>query len=280
MTYGQLETKRADIERIIERAHGRVGVAIIDPEHGDTMLVLGHDHFPMQSVFKFPLALEILHQIENGKYSLDQLIHIKESELHSNTWSPLKKKYPSGDADIPLAEIIRVTVAESDNNGCDILFRLAGGPAVVNEFIHTLGIADISIVATEEAMHADASVQYRNWCTPLSATQLLCAFFRQQILSAEHTNFLRTIMVNTATGAKRIKGKLPADAVVAHKTGSSGADEKGIAAATNDIGIITLPNGRSFMIAVFITNSSDDENFRDSIIADITKAAWDGLIHQ
>ena len=61
---------------------------------------------------------------------------------------------------------------------------------------------------------------------------------------------------------------------MAHKTGSSGATN-GIAAATNDIGIVTLPDGRHLAIAVFVSDSKADAATRDAVIARIAKAAWD-----
>jgi beta-lactamase class A len=45
--------------------------------------------------------------------------------------------------------------------------------------------------------------------------------------------------------------------------------------ATNDIGLIMLPDGRRLAIAVFITDSTADEATRDAVIARIAKAAYD-----
>ena len=81
----------------------------------------------MQSVYKYPLALAILNQVDKGIFSLEQKIHIKKEDLLPDTWSPLRKKYPDGNADITLDELLNITVSQSDNNGCDILFRLIGG---------------------------------------------------------------------------------------------------------------------------------------------------------
>ena len=82
-------------------------------------------------------------------------------------------------------------------------------------------------------------------------------------------------MVETTTGPKRLNGLLPKGTIVAHKTGSSGADDSGITAALNDIGIVTLPDGRKFAIAVFVSNSKENEETNERIIADISKMAWD-----
>ncbi len=71
-----------------------------------------------------------------------------------------------------------------------------------------------------------------------------------------------------------MKGLLPEGTIVAHKTGTSGT-RKGITAATNDIGIITLPNKRHLAIAVFVSDSPADEATRERVIAKIARAAWD-----
>ena len=81
-------------------------------------------------------------------------------------------------------------------------------------------------------------------------------------------------MAASNTGPRRLKGLLPTGTVVAHKTGTSGT-ENGETAATNDIGIITLPNGRHIAIAVFVSDSPADEGTREGVIARIAKAAWD-----
>ena len=52
-------------------------------------------------------------------------------------------------------------------------------------------------------------------------------------------------------------------------------NDKGVAAATNDAGIVTLPDGRHYGIVVFVSNSTDDEKTRENVIAQIAKVMWD-----
>ena len=122
---------------------------------------------------------------------------------------------------VPLSELIRVTVAESDNNACDILFRLAGGPSEVNSFIHGLGVDSINIVSTEAEMHADQDLQYKNWCNPSAMSSLLGTFAADSILSDSCYQSLWDTMISDVYHSKRIKGELPEGTVVAHKTGTS-----------------------------------------------------------
>ncbi|NQW43094.1 MAG: serine hydrolase [Bacteroidetes bacterium] len=43
-------------------------------ENGDTISINNQLHFPMQSIYKFHLALAIIYQVDSGKFSLDQKI--------------------------------------------------------------------------------------------------------------------------------------------------------------------------------------------------------------
>ena len=60
---------------------------------------------------------------------------------------------------------------------------------------------------------------------------------------------------------------------VAHKTGTSYTNQEGITAATNDVGIITLPDGSHLIISVFIKDAHADEATREAVIARIAAAA-------
>lgn len=266
---------RKKIERIIFEKKADVGVSILGLEDSDTLTVHGSRHYPMQSVYKFHLALAILHQVDKGVLSLSQKIFIKKSDLLPDTHSPLRDDHPQGNFNISLEEILRYTVSMSDNNGCDILFRLLGGTSIVNKYVHSLGVKDVSIAATEEEMHKEWNVQFTNWTTPSAATQLAALYHNQNILTKESKDLLFKIMVETPTGPNRIKGLLPANTIVAHKTGTSDTNEEGVTAAINDLGIIVLPNGKHIIIMVMVCNTTENKETNERIIAEISKAAYD-----
>jgi beta-lactamase class A len=271
----QTDSLKNRIEHALEPAQGRVGVAVVALEDSMTLMIDGNGRFPMQSVVKFPLALAVLREVDRGTFSLNQKLHLTEDDLLPDTWSPLRKKYPGGNVSLTLDEVLRSTVSLSDNNGCDILFRLVGGPSVVNDYVHSLGIPEIVIVATEEEMQKDRESQRRNWSTPAAMGQLLYAFSRGDLLSQCSRDYLWELMVETATGPRRIKGHLPEGTVVAHKTGSSGTDSSGIALATNDVGIVQLPDGRHVALVVYVADSAAEETARDEVIATIARLVWD-----
>ena len=271
---------RNQIKQVISKKKADVGVSVYAIESKDTISVNGDQHYPMQSVFKFHIAMAVLNQVDKGKFSLSQKIHIKKSDLLPNTWSPIREAHPNGEVDLPLSEIIKYTVAQSDNNGCDILMRLLGGPKPINDYIHSLGVKDVAIQANEEEMHREWNVQFSNWSTPKAITELLVKFYTKNPLSKESFNFLWTTMVETSTGVNRIKGQLPKGTIVGHKTGTSDTNKAGITAAINDMGIVRLPNGKHYAIAVFVCNTRENEATNDKIISDISKLVWDYYSHK
>lgn len=267
---------RRKLIRIAKDAKGHVGIAMLTLEERDTLTINGDSRFPMQSVFKFPLALAILDKVDNKELSLDQKVHISKDD-YRETWSPIRKKYPDGEVDLPLKDVLSYTVSESDNIGCDVLFRLLGGTAVLNDYLHKKGIDSIAVVATEKEMSAAWNVQYGNWSSPWAMVNLLDNFYQGKYLSEESTAVLRKMMESTTTGPKRMRGLIPREAIVAHKTGTSDTNEKGITAATNDVGVISLLDGKHVALVIFVSNATADEATRDAVIARITNAVWEYL---
>lgn len=273
--FAQIKSPKTEIEEIIRDSKGAVGVGLMDLNTKKFFLFNKNAKFPMQSVFKFPLAMAVLAEVDKGKFSLDQKILVTKKDLLPKTWSPIREKYPDGNVELALSEILAYTVSQSDNNGCDILFRLLGGTENVHKYIQSLGVKEISIAATEEEMARAWDVQFTNWSKPEAMLKLLEIFNRGKKLSKSSSDFLWKIMTETSTGPNRLKGLLPAGTPVAHKTGTSGTNDQKVTGAINDAGIVTLPNGKKYAIVVFVANSTDSPEASEKIIARISKAAYD-----
>jgi beta-lactamase class A len=262
------------VKAISADANGIVGVYARVLETQDTLSYNAHSRLVMHSVFKFPIAMTVLNLVDKGKYKLDRKMKVRKGDMAPKTWSPLRDKYPEG-AEIPLSEILDYMISQSDNTACDFLLKKLGGPQVVDDYMKSLDVKGIAIKASEADMASAWEVQYLNWGKPADLVKLLELFYNGKVLSQTSNDFLMKAMLATSTGPKRLKGLLPADAVVAHKTGTSPTNKDGLTAATNDIGIITLPNGKHLAIAVMVCNSKADEATREGVIAKIAKAAWD-----
>lgn len=272
---------REKIEQIVSEKNALVGVAIIGNNGKDTLSINGSRHFPLQSVFKFHIALAVLSQIDEGKFSLDQEIKIEKKDLIPNLYSPIRDQYPNGTT-LPISTILDYTVSQSDNVGCDLLLKLIGGPKIVEDYFVRTNFKDVSIKINEETQQANWDLQFENWTTPKSANEVLSKFYynKPKLLSKKSYDFIWKTMKGTETGEARLKGQLPKSTIVAHKTGSSGSNKDGVTEAVNDIGIVFLPNGQIYFISIFVSKSTEDNETNEKIISDISKATWDHFINQ
>jgi len=265
---------RNQIEQIAAAAKGRVGVAAVVLETGATVSLNSRDHFPMQSVYKLPISMAVMKQVDAGKIKLDQKVSVtKKDFVRAGQHSPIRDKYPNG-TQITVNELLRYAISESDGTASDVLIKLAGGPGAIQTHLSELKITDLTVLNTEKEIGQDWETQYRNWATPEAAVGLLRALHERQGLSEASQALLLKYVIESTPGPKRLKGLLPTGTIVAHKTGTSGT-ENGITAAANDIGIITLPNGKHLAVAVFVADSAADEASREGVIAKIARAVWD-----
>ena len=267
-----------EIRRIAANARGKVAVACSLPGTDLNCDLEARSRPPMQSVFKFPLAVYALHLVETGKFTLDQPIRFLASDrILPRTHSSLQDKYPNGAVDVPLRELLRLAVSESDNVAADIALRVTGGPAELEAYIRSVGVQGFHLQDDERGLARDVAVQYHNWFEPAGAVQLLRCMSDSSPLTPAHNDLLLGWLRDSLTGPNRIKGKLPPATVVMHKTGTSGT-KNGVTFATNDIGLIVLPDRRRLALAVFVTDSKADEAAREAVIARIAKTAYSAAV--
>lgn len=301
-----------EIVTIEQQSKGRLGVALIDLKDRKQWSHRGAETFPMQSVFKLPLAVAVLQQVEAGKFKFDQPITVTRKDF-SLFRSPLVKAFKGERNDYPLSELIRLAAGESDNTAADLLMREIGGPQVVTKMLRDGGITGISVdryerqfqpeiyglrgfawgeTVDEQRFRAElkamkpqprtaalsaALKDKRDAATPEASALFLEAFAKGNWLrQPAHAAFLDKVISESKIGADRIKAGLPAGSRLAHRTGL-GLTVDGINHATNDIGIATLPDGRRFAIVVYLAGSRAEANEREAALAAVARLAVSAL---
>jgi beta-lactamase class A len=275
----ELESK---LHQIARAARAEVGVSIIHVESGARVSLRGSQPFPMASVYKLPIALELLTQVAEGRITLDRDVPLRPSDIRA--CCTLSRRHPRGGVTIAVHELLELMITESDNTSGDALMKLVGGPAAVDRRMKAWGFKGIHInryegdIAFEmvgvtnpppvdewtlemqyrlisEVPPADvhaARLRYtrdpRDTSTPDEMAALLARLQRGSLLPRPFTALLLDLMARVKTGPQRLKGRLPPETVVAHKTGTTDV-------VVNDVGIITLPDkGGRLAMAVFVTN--------------------------
>src|SRR3989442_9810783 len=98
------ETKReyntelqSQLSQIASAAKGKVGVAALVLETGETVSLNPHDHFPMQSVYKLPIGMAVMKQVDAGKIRLDQKVPVTKADfVRVGQHSPIRDQNPNG----------------------------------------------------------------------------------------------------------------------------------------------------------------------------------------
>ena len=268
----QLETQ---LKEAIKGKKAEIGIAVII-DGKDTVTVNNDIHYPLMSVFKFHQALALADYMGKQKQSLETRLPIKKSDLKPDTYSPLRDKYPQGGTEMSIADLLRYTLQQSDNNACDILFNYQGGPDAVNKYIHSLGIRECAIVGTETAMHEDLNLCYENWTTPLAAAELVEIIRKKPLFPKVYKDFIFQTMVECQTGQDLLVAPLLDKKVtVGHKTGTGDLNAKGQQIGCNDIGFVLLLGGRTYSIAVFVKDSEENNQANSKIIANISRIVYE-----
>jgi len=247
-----------------------VGVTAVHVESGRRLSVRGGETFQMASVFKLPVAIAVLGVVENGTLRLEQEVEIKKSDRQKI--GPLYDEWKPG-MRVTVARMVDVMLVFSDNTAADRLIALLGSPASVEKDLASRGVTGVRISLDERGMGAamkrDLATFERgveNGASPDAMAALLVRLFRGELLPRPRAEIILGAMRRCRTGDRRLRAGLPSGTEVLDKTGT-------VASCSNDVGIITLPDGTHLALAAF-TRGGRDAAARDETIARIARAAW------
>jgi len=193
------------IEQIAAAAKGHVGVAAVVLETNTAVSLNPQDHFPMQSVYKLPISMAVMQQVDAGKLKLEQRVPVTKNDfIGRNARSPIRDQNPKG-VELTLGELIRFAIAESDGTASDVLMRVAGGPAAIQTFLTQLGITDMVVLNSEKQMVQDFQLQFKNWATPEAAVALLRALHEKRGLTESSQALLVKFMIESTPGPRRLR---------------------------------------------------------------------------
>ena len=252
------------------------GFALLDAR-GQEAGLHADSPFPLLSVFKLHVAMNVLETLSREEGSLTQPVHIPAEELLPDTYSPMRDAHKGQSVTLPLREVLRYMIAESDNNACDILIARFGGLEQVLATARALGGEPLELRKTEAGMHDNIYNQYANWSTPRAVVRLLRGFFEAPHIGEAYKACLADCMRATTTGSGRLAAGLPPEARLGHKTGSSDRSPGGLLFASNDVGFFQLPDGRRVYMAAFVMQSLESDAATDALAAAAARAAYELL---
>ncbi len=304
-----LEKLEREMARVARVGGGVVGAVAIHIESGRQASLHAGERFPMASSYKIPIAVKLLDLVDAGRERLDRMVTLEPADLHPGSGT-LTALFNKPGVALSVRNLLELMLLISDNSATDVLLRLAGGPEAVTARMRELGvdgiqvsrptarlIADwsgvsrvppesewtpdlfrklaLAVSAEDRRKAADAfDTDPRDTATPEAMARLLARIHRKELHKPDTAELLLDILRRCQTGEARLKGILPAGTVVAHKTGTIGR-------TTNDVGIVTLPDGAGHVaLAVFVKASEKDVPARERAIAEIARAVHDFFLFQ
>ena len=175
-----------------------------------------------------------------------------------------------------LREMLELSIVRSDNTSSDKLLELVGGPGALTRRLTALGISGVTIRRSIREFLAARDRPHPNTASALALARLLSRLQKGEILRADSRETLFGFMSAATTGLHRLRGGLPEGTAVGDKTGSGSGPNGSV---TNDVGIITLPEGKGHLaMAVLISGSKRPVEAQEKLIADVARAVYDANI--
>lgn len=208
---------------IVRSTDGTVGACALWLDSGRVVSLNGGERFPLASVCKLPLAMNIFALVEEGRLKLNQQVEVAQADVWpgvsdiADIW-PKQKSWP-------VDEMVRLMVARSDNTAEEILYRLGGGAPAMAARFRQWNIAGMRIDRSEKECGRDSTgptphatlramreflEDPRDTGTPDATVQLLARLFHGELLNSASTTRMIQILQATTSFPKRLKGLLPA----------------------------------------------------------------------
>lgn len=265
--------------------------------------------FSLQSVMKLVVSLAILDLVDQGLVKLTDTYTLYPSDL-SVSHQPISERITAKGAKFTVKELIEKAVQESDSCAVDVLIRKNGGIPMVKKFLRSTGITGLRVDRQERDLQAntvgltwrpdfvnarkfeaaekavsekqkDAAWKAylcdpRDTSTPLAMAQLLAKLANGTLLSQKSSTYAFEVMKDCKTYSDRLKDGVPKGWQFGHKTGSS-QTYKGVAGATNDVGIAVSPTGKKVILVAFLGLSKQQMTPRNAVITKATRIVFDHI---
>lgn len=265
--------RTTDLLRLLEaKSGGRLGVAILDTATGR---VTGHrtdERFGMCSTFKLPLAAVTLHEIDAGRLRGDTLLAYKESDLAPNSPVARANLVKGG---MTIIDCAKAAQQFSDNTAANLLIRQLGGPTRFTAKLRALGDPASRLDRYEPAMNLVLPGEVHDTTTPRGMAMGMRAYLLGRALKPASRALLIGWMIETKTGARRLRAGFPPDWRAGDKTGSSWNETK-MVDKVNDIAIVWPPRRAPLIVAAYLDGATMSKSIRpedETILAEVGRIA-------
>lgn len=168
-------------------------------------------------------------------------------------------------AEISIGEAARAGQLTSDNAAANLLIGHLGGPTRLTEFCRAHGDPVTRLDRLEPLMNLVEPGDVRDTTSPRAMATLVARLLGPSGLPAAERATLRGWMIETETGAQRLRAGLPSDWIAGDKTGTGGGE--GSTTKINDVAWIEPPGRAPVVVAAYYDVGEETEDIRDEDVA-------------
>lgn len=255
------QTLQKKIEMLENKSGGKLGLTVVDTSDGTTYSWRGDEKFPLCSTSKVMVVAAILKKSESDTNPLAKKITINKSDMVN--YNPITSKYI--DSSMTITELSKAALQYSDNAAMNKLLSYLGGPRYATQFARTIGDKAYRLDRNEPGLNTAIPGDSRDTTTPSAMAETLNKLILGNALKKEQKAKLTEWMKGNTTGLNSIKAGLPAEWIVADKTGS------GDYGTTNDVAVIWPKNHAPVILTTYFTQPEKDASARKDVLASAAK---------
>ncbi len=234
---------------------GRMGIMAKNLRTGEVLAVAAEEKFPTASVIKLPIMVEYFYQVSEGKISAEQTVVLDST----NKWGGSGLyQYFHGRSKQKLSDAVMMMIVISDNTATNLVLDALGQThekklAAVNDRMQALGLKNTrllnKLMSWDTKTDSPESIRYGvGVSTAADMVLLLEKMYHGQLVDSVACRQMIKILGHQFY-EDMIPRLLPAEAWVAHKTGS-------VTAVRADVGLVLSPK-TDFAIAIFCDQIRD-----------------------
>ena len=140
-TSPELAKLRADIVKIVKEVKGQLGLYAKHIESGRELAIDADKIFPLGSVFKIPVMMEVFRQAHEKLISMDERLRLEPKNYCIGSGI---LQYLSPGVELSVRDLVTLMIIATDNTASEILWKRVGIQRV-NMLMRELGLARTSI---------------------------------------------------------------------------------------------------------------------------------------
>ncbi len=233
------------------------GVFVLDLNTNAYLDLGGSTIFAAASTIKLPVLIAFFQDVDAGKLKLEEMLTLSQTAIAKESGD--LQYQPVGTQISALETAVRM-ITVSDNTATNMLIERLGGKESLTARFKSWGL---SATVLNNLL---ADVEGTNTTTAKEMAWLLAQINQGNLVSMVSRDRILDIMRQTQSTGLLPNGLGP-EAKIAHKTGT-------LSALLADVGVVDLPNGKRYAIAVLVKRPPQDEAATE-LIRQISKVTYD-----